>query len=72
MKIGIIAHLKHPINVPFKGGLEAFTYQITERLVNLGHEVLLFASSGSASELNLVPILADDHYDQKTGIRKKS
>ena len=71
MKIGIISHLKHPIKVPFKGGLEAFTYQITERLVNLGHEVLLFASSGSASELNLVPILADDHYDQKTGIRKK-
>ncbi|RZL20371.1 MAG: glycosyltransferase [Pedobacter sp.] len=71
MKIGIIAHLKHPISIPFKGGLEAFTYQITERLVRLGHEVLLFASSESSSELPLVPILSDEHYDQKTGLRKK-
>lgn len=71
MKIGIIAHLKHPINIPFKGGLEAFTYQITTRLVQSGHEVVLFASSASASSLPLVPILSDDHYDHKTGIRKK-
>jgi glycosyltransferase involved in cell wall biosynthesis len=70
MKIGIIAHLKHPISIPFKGGLEAFTYQITERLVKLGHEVLLFASSGSSTELPLVPILTDEHYDQKTGGKK--
>ncbi|RZM22069.1 MAG: glycosyltransferase, partial [Pedobacter sp.] len=71
MKIGIIAHLKHPIIAPFKGGLEAFTYNIAERLVALGHEVLLFASSGSCAKLPLVPILSDEHYDPNTGIRKK-
>jgi glycosyltransferase involved in cell wall biosynthesis/alkylation response protein AidB-like acyl-CoA dehydrogenase len=71
MKIGIIAHLKHPITIPFKGGLEAFTYQITNYLVKSGHEVMLFASSGSSDMLPLVPILSDDHYDHKSGIRTK-
>lgn len=71
MKIGIIAHLKHPIQLPFKGGLEAFTYHITKHLSNLGHEVILFASSGSSSELPVKPILSDKHYDNKTGLRKK-
>jgi glycosyltransferase involved in cell wall biosynthesis len=71
MKIGIIAHLKHPIIAPFAGGLEVFTHQITRELQLRGHEVILFASSGTDPELPLVPILSDEHYDTGTGIRIK-
>ncbi|EDM35928.1 probable galactosyltransferase [Pedobacter sp. BAL39] len=71
MKIGIIAHLKHPIAAPFAGGLEAFTHQITRTLIAYGHEVLLFASSSSDATLPLVPILSDQDYDSRTGIRIK-
>jgi len=71
MKIGIISHLKHPIRQPFAGGLEAFTFQITQALQNLDHEVLLFASDSSDPQLPLFPILSDEHYDMETGIRKK-
>lgn len=71
MKIGIIAHLKHPIIAPFAGGLEVFTHQVTLALMALGHEVLLFASDTSDPSLPLEPILADKHYDKATGIRKR-
>jgi glycosyltransferase involved in cell wall biosynthesis len=72
MKIGIIAHLKHPIRSPFLGGLEAFTYDITQRLIARGHDVTLFASSKSDGSLNVSPILSDDHYDDTTGYREKN
>jgi len=72
MKIGIIAHLKHPINAPFAGGLEVFTHQVTVALQALGHEVILFASSSSDPTLPLYQILCDGHYDKKSGIRKKT
>lgn len=71
MKIGIIAHLKHPICAPFKGGLESFTYTITDKLIAMGHDVMLFASSASSLNLPLHPILSDDDYHQETGIRIK-
>lgn len=71
MKIGIISHLKHPIRQPFKGGLEAFTFQITQALQNLGHEVLLFASDSSDPQLPLFPIISDEHYDTNSGLRRK-
>lgn len=72
MKIGIIAHLKHPIRAPFYGGLEAFTFDICKRLQKRGHEVILFASSKSDTALNVHPILNDDHYNDTTGYREKS
>ena len=71
MKIGIIAHLKHPIKSPFRGGLEAFTYDICKRLSARGHEVILFASSKSDPSLNVYPILDDSSYDDQTGFREK-
>lgn len=71
MRIGIIAHLKHPIVAPFAGGLEVFTHEITQRLVSRGHDVILFASSSSDENLPVDPILSDDHYDQQTGMRIK-
>lgn len=62
MRIGVLTHLKHPVRQPFPGGLEAFTYDVTLGLRALGHEVTLFASSASAPELEVVPILDDSHY----------
>jgi glycosyltransferase involved in cell wall biosynthesis len=71
MKIGIIAHLKHPIRSPFAGGLEAFTFDICKRLQDRGHEVILFASAKSDPSLNVHPILSDEHYNDQTGYREK-
>lgn len=72
MKIGIIAHLKHPIKSPFAGGLEAFTFQITKKLAARGHEVILFASESSDKTLPLQSILSDNNYDVKSGVRQKA
>ena len=71
MKIGIIAHLKHPIKAPFAGGLEAFTYQVAQKLTDRGHEVILFASSSSEASGKLYSILDDSSYEQQSGIRHK-
>jgi glycosyltransferase involved in cell wall biosynthesis len=71
MRIGIISHLKHPIRSPFAGGLEAFTFDICQRLQARGHEVILFASSKSDPSLNVHSILSDAHYNDQTGYREK-
>jgi len=62
MRIGIIAHLKYPISKPFMGGLEAFTYDICQRLLARGHDVLLYACAGSDPILNVRPILCAEDY----------
>ncbi|WDF66837.1 glycosyltransferase family 4 protein [Sphingobacterium oryzagri] len=72
MKIGIIAHLKHPIRKPFMGGLEAFTHDITKLLIARGHDVTLFASELSDPALNVYPIMSDTDYDRETLSRFRS
>lgn len=62
MKIGIIAHLKYPISKPFMGGLEAFTYDICQRLLSRGHDVLLYACASSDPILNVKPILCEEDH----------
>ncbi|MCC9600453.1 glycosyltransferase family 4 protein [Stieleria sp. JC731] len=57
MKIAIIGHLKHPVAKPFAGGLESFTYDYVEALVDRGHHVTLFASADSDTRLPLHPII---------------
>lgn len=47
MKIAILTHIKHPVAQPFAGGLEAFTYEAVRRLASRGHDVTLFARTGS-------------------------
>lgn len=69
MKIAVIAHLKHPVRMPFAGGLEAFTHAVTGSLIKSGHEVTLFASAYSDPDLNLQAILTDKNYDPATGQR---
>lgn len=56
MRIGIIAHLKHPIAEPFAGGLEMHTHLLARSLRDRGHDVTLFASSRSATEIGLEAI----------------
>ena len=56
MRIGIIAHLKHPIAEPFAGGLEMHTHLLADRLRGRGHDVTVFASTRSDPALGLEPI----------------
>ncbi len=57
LKIGILTHIKHPIREPFAGGLEAFTYDVTQHLKHRGHSVTLFAHPDSAVELNVAGMI---------------
>ncbi|SES17478.1 glycosyltransferase family 4 protein [Sphingobium sp. YR768] len=59
MRIGIIAHLKHPIAEPFAGGLEMHTHLLARSLRDRGHAVTLFASSKSEPEIGLEAICAE-------------
>lgn len=72
MKIGIIAHLKYPISKPFMGGLEAFTYDICQRLLARGHDVLLYACASSDPILNVKPILCEADHKPITSSRFNS
>ncbi len=56
MKIGIIAHLKHPIKEPFLGGLEMHTHVLARKLQEKGHQVDLFALEGSDERFNVMPL----------------
>jgi glycosyltransferase involved in cell wall biosynthesis len=62
MRIGIIAHLKYPISKPFMGGLEAFTYDICQRLLARGHDVILYACAASDPLLNVRPVLSEQEH----------
>lgn len=59
MRIGIIAHLKHPIAEPFAGGLEMHTHLLAQSLRHRGHAVTLFASSKSEPGIGLEAICAE-------------
>lgn len=59
MRIGIIAHLKHPIAEPFAGGLEMHTHLLARSLRDRGHAVTLFASSRSEPGVGLEAICAE-------------
>lgn len=56
LRIAVIAHLRHPIAAPFMGGMEAHCDLLVRALVDAGHDVTLFASGDSASDLPLHPI----------------
>ena len=48
MKLAILAPLVSPIREPQRGGSQAFVAELARRLVHRGHEVDLFAASGSS------------------------
>ncbi|MCL3883914.1 glycosyltransferase [Marivita sp. GX14005] len=68
LRIAIVAHVRHPIAPPFKGGMEAFTWHLARALAAAGHRVTLLASGDSRAGLpggvDLLPIL-DEHYDRR-------
>lgn len=57
LRIGVIAHLRHPIAQPFAGGLEAFTHRLCQALHARGHAVTLVATGDSDPALPLLPAL---------------
>lgn len=56
LRIGVIAHLKHPIREPFAGGLEMHTHMLASLLRRRGHSVTVFASTLSEPALGLEAI----------------
>ena len=54
MKIALVAHLKYPIGEPFFGGLEMHTHLLASKLSARGHDVTLFASTGSPGAVSEV------------------
>lgn len=63
MRIGIIAHLKHPIREPFAGGLEMHTHLLASKLRDRGHDVTVFASTESSKSLGVEPICSQTALD---------
>ncbi len=55
MKIAQIAPLCEAVPPPFYGGTERIVAWLTDALVELGHDVTLFASAGSQTQARLVP-----------------
>ncbi len=53
MRIGIIAHPKHPIAEPFAGGLESHTHLLASGLRRKGHDVTVLAANRSDQDLGL-------------------
>lgn len=64
LRIGIIAHLKHPISEPFAGGLESHTHLLASGLRRKGHDVTVFASNRSDPSLGLEAICEETAIDQ--------
>ena len=60
MKIAVLAHIRHPIAEPFKGGMEAHCHALCRGLRARGHEVTLFAAAGS-DDPGLVPTVAQPY-----------
>jgi glycosyltransferase involved in cell wall biosynthesis len=59
MKLGIIASAQHPIVEPFAGGLEMHTHALATFLGERGHDVTVFASASSDTDLHIEPVCAD-------------
>jgi hypothetical protein len=57
MKIAQVAPLFESVPPRAYGGTERVVHYLTESLVELGHEVTLFASGDSTSSAKLVPIV---------------
>ena len=47
LRVALIASNRFPLCQPFAGGLEAHVWHLARALVERGHEVSLFAGSGS-------------------------
>ncbi|WP_299794369.1 glycosyltransferase [uncultured Marivita sp.] len=62
LRIAVLAHIRHPIAEPFRGGMEAHAHQLVHGLADRGHDVTLFAAGDSEVNVALRP-LVPQHYD---------
>ncbi len=62
LRIAVIAHVRHPVAPPFRGGMEAHAWHLTRGLMARGHKVHLLASGDSDPSLPLMPIVPQ-HYE---------
>ncbi len=67
LRIAVLAHVRHPIKQPFKGGMEAHSWALVRGLMARGHDVTLLASGDSDAALPLRPI-TPKHYET-TGLK---
>jgi glycosyltransferase involved in cell wall biosynthesis len=51
LSVALIASNRFPVRQPFAGGLEAHVWHLAQALIERGHEVSLFAASGSDLDL---------------------
>ena len=56
LRICVIGSSRHPVAEPFAGGLEAHTHALVRGLQRRGHEVSLFARSGSDPTLGITSL----------------
>jgi UDP-glucose:tetrahydrobiopterin glucosyltransferase len=61
MKIAVIAKTRLPIAEPFRGGLEAFTYDLCKEYIRLGHHITLYAHADSDPALNVKGFYGNEH-----------
>lgn len=59
LRIALVAGVRYPIAEPFAGGMEAHTWTLATLLTRLGHEVTVFAGTGSDPALGRLEILDD-------------
>jgi hypothetical protein len=59
MRIAQIAPLYDAVPPRFYGGTERIVAHLTDALVDLGHDVVLFASADSVTKAMLVPVRAE-------------
>lgn len=65
MRIALVAHIRHPIAAPFRGGMEAHAHSLAQALLARGHDVTVFAAGDSVlpEGVTLEPVVAE-HYDR--------
>jgi len=63
LRIALVAHPRHPIAEPFKGGMEAHSFHLARGLMARGHDVTLFAAGDSNPAFTIDPLLPV-HYDR--------
>ncbi|WP_122049779.1 glycosyltransferase [Asaia bogorensis] len=63
LRIALVAHPRHPIAEPFKGGMEAHSFHLARGLMARGHDVMLFAAGDSNPAFTIDPLLPV-HYDR--------
>jgi glycosyltransferase involved in cell wall biosynthesis len=65
LRIAVVGVPDNPTVPTIAGGTAVFTHLLTEGLVGLGHDVILFAPAGSITDAELVAPLQDAHTTSK-------